>query len=139
MKSLKSFLLPAALGVALIAPVAVFAQQDGQAPAPGTFSQGQWQGSRQGGHHGFMRVLQGVDLSDSQRAQIKQIVQNFRQSHPEDGTTDPQARRQAREQLMKQIMGVLTPQQRTQVQQNLQQMRQRWQQRQQNEGDGQPQ
>jgi len=134
-KSLRSLLLPAALGVALIAPVAVFAQQAAQSPAPGSYSQGhgQWQGH----HRGFMGALRGVNLSDSQKAQIKQIMQQFRQAHPEGSMTDPQARRQARQQLMQQVMNVLTPQQRTQVQQNIQQMRQQYQQ--QPGGDGHPQ
>ncbi len=126
MKSLRSLLLPAALGVALIAPVAVFAQQAAQSPAPGAYSQGQ--GQWHGHHRGFMGALHGVNLSDSQKAQIKQIMQQFRQAHPEGSMTDPQARRQARQQLMQQVMNVLTPQQRTQVQQNIQQMRQQHQQ-----------
>jgi Spy/CpxP family protein refolding chaperone len=83
-------------------------------------------------------MLRGVDLSDAQRSQIKQIVQQFRQAHPKGSFTDPQARRQAHQQLMQQIMGVLTPQQRAQVQQNMQQMRQH-RQHQEADGDGQPQ
>jgi Spy/CpxP family protein refolding chaperone len=122
-KSLRSFILPVAIGVALIAPVAVFAQQEGQAPASGTYSQDQ-----RGGHHGFMAMLRGVNLSDSQKSQIRQIMQQFRQAHPQGSITDPQARRQARQQLRQQVMNVLTPQQRAQVQQNMQQMRQRFQQ-----------
>jgi Spy/CpxP family protein refolding chaperone len=116
------------MSVALIAPVAVFAQQAAQAPAPAASAQDQWQGQHRGGHHGFMRMLRGVNLSDSQKAQIHQIMQQFHQAHPEGSLTDPQARRQAHQQLMQQVMNVLTPQQRAQVQQNMQQMRERFQQ-----------
>lgn len=72
-----------------------------------------------------MRMFRGVNLSDQQKTQIKQIMQNFRQSHPRGTQTDPQARRTARQQMMQQVMNVLTPQQRSQVQQNMQRMRQR--------------
>jgi Spy/CpxP family protein refolding chaperone len=105
-----------------MAPIAACAQQANQPPAPGTQAQspGQWQG-RHGRHgrHGFMRMMRGVNLSDQQKTQIRQIVQQFRQSHPRGSRTDPQARRQAREQLRRQIMNVLTPAQRSQVQKNL--------------------
>lgn len=137
MKSLRSLLLPAVLGAALIVPVAVVAQQADQAQAPAAQSRGQWQGHR-GGRHGFMGMLRGVNLSDGQKTQIQQIVQQFRQSHPRDAQTDPQARRQAFEQLRQQVMNVLTPQQRAQVQQNMQQMRQEREQRGDGDGDAAP-
>ena len=123
MNIFRSLLLPAAMSAALIAPVAVFAQQTNQAPAPGTYgtqSQGQWQGRRHGGRHGFMRMMRGVNLSDQQKTQMKQLMQQFRQAHPKGSPPD----RQARIQLHQQMLNILTPQQRTQVQQNIQQMRQ---------------
>jgi periplasmic protein CpxP/Spy len=123
-KNLRSFLLPAVLGAALIAPVAVFAQQANQVPAPAQQqTQGQWQGHRHGGHR-FMRMLKGVNLSDQQKTQMRQLMQQFRQAHPEGSPPD----RQAREQLHQQMLNILTPQQRAQVQQNMQQMRERRQQ-----------
>jgi Spy/CpxP family protein refolding chaperone len=73
-----------------------------------------------GGHHfGFGRVMRGINLSDQQRAQIRQLVQQYHQAHPKGSTFDPQGR----EQLRQQILGVLTPQQQTQLKQNMQQWR----------------
>lgn len=69
-------------------------------------------------------MLRGVNLSDQQKSQMKQLMQQFRQAHPAGSPPD----RQAREQLHQQMLNILTPQQRAQVQQNMQQMRQRWQQ-----------
>jgi Spy/CpxP family protein refolding chaperone len=65
-----------------------------------------------------MGVLRGINLSDQQRIQIRQIVEQYRQGHPESAA-DPQAHKQMRNQ----IMNVLTPQQRSQVEQQLQQQR----------------
>ncbi len=76
-----------------------------------------------------MGMLRGVNLSDQQKTQLKQIMQQFRQAHPKGSQTDPQARRTAHEQLRQQLMNVLTPQQRAQVQANMQQMRERRQHR----------
>jgi Spy/CpxP family protein refolding chaperone len=136
-KTLRSFLLPAALSLTLIAPIAAGAQQATQAPSQGapaaqTQRQGAWQGHR--GRHGFMRMLRGVTLTEQQKTQIRQIRSQFRRSHPRGSQTDPQARRQAREQLRQQIMNVLTPAQRAQVQQNMLRMRQE-----RNQNGGQPQ
>lgn len=131
MKSLRSFVIPVALGAALLAPVAVFAQQAGQPPADGQ-NPAVYQGPmRHGGHrhHGFMGLLHGVNLSAQQKSQIKQIMQQYRQAHPRGSQTDAAARKQSRRQLRAQIMNVLTPEQRTQVDQNMKQMRARWEQR----------
>jgi Spy/CpxP family protein refolding chaperone len=122
-KSFRALLLPAALSAAVIAPVAVFAQQAGQPPAPAA-TQGPWQGHGRYGHRGFMGMLRGVTLSDQQKTQIRQIMQNFRRQHQQAAQADRQAWQQQREQMRQQIMNVLTPQQRTQVQQNIQQMQQ---------------
>jgi Spy/CpxP family protein refolding chaperone len=108
-------LLPAVLGLALAAPVAVFAQQ--AVPAAGQF------GAAAGTHHrgGMMRgLLRGVQLSDTQRSQIKQILGQFRTSHQGSRPTP-----QERQQLRQRIMRVLTPQQRAQAQANIQRMRER--------------
>ncbi len=55
--------------------------------------------------HGFMRMLHSLNLSDQQKAQIKTMVQQYRQQHPQGSAPDHQARKALREQ----IMGVLTP------------------------------
>lgn len=117
MSILRSVLIPAVLAAAVIVPVAVFAQQ-AQAPAAAATPQGQRQGHS---HHrgGMMRGLRELNLTDQQKTQIHQIVQQFRQSHPQGERPDAQARQQLRDQ----IMNVLTPQQRSQYQANLQKMR----------------
>jgi Spy/CpxP family protein refolding chaperone len=117
--SIRNVLIPAALAFAVIVPVATFAQQ-AQAPAGTAAPRGQWQGQ---GHHrggGMMRMMRDLNLSDQQKTQIRQIMQQFRQSHQGQR---PDA--QARQQLRDQIMSVLTPQQRTQFQAKLQRMRER--------------
>jgi Spy/CpxP family protein refolding chaperone len=107
--------MPAAAAVALILPVGALAQQ---AP-PATVAPGaqQWQGHRHRG--GFMRMFRNLNLSDQQKSQIRTIMQQYRQAHPQGSQPDPQARKQMRDQ----IMNLLTPQQRTQFQQEMQQMR----------------
>jgi Spy/CpxP family protein refolding chaperone len=73
-----------------------------------------------GGHHGGMgRALEGINLSDQQKAKVGQVMQQYRQSHPPGSSPDPQARRQLRQQ----ILDVLTPSQQAQYQQNLQRLR----------------
>ena len=67
-----------------------------------------------------MQALKGVNLSDQQKQQIKQIMSQYRQAHPEGSAPDPQAMQQVHQQ----IMNVLTPDQQAQVKQNLQQMHQ---------------
>lgn len=133
MKSLRSFVIPLALGAALLAPVAVFAQQAAPAPANAQQSQGVYQGPMRGARHhrrhGFMRLMRGVTLSDQQKSQMKQVMQQFRQAHPRGSLKTAAERKQAHQQLRAQMMNILTPQQRTQVQQNMQQMRARWAQR----------
>lgn len=66
-----------------------------------------------------MRAMHGINLSDQQRTQIKQIMQQFRQAHPAGSPPD----KQAREQLHTQILGVLTPDQQTQFKANLEKLR----------------
>ena len=62
--------------------------------------------------------LLGVDLTDRQRAQIHQLIAQFRQAHPPGSAVDPQAKAT----LHQQILNLLTPQQRAQ----LEQLRGRW-------------
>ena len=71
------------------------------------------------GHHGFMAALRGVNLSDQQKAQIKQLVTQYRQAHPKGSAPD----RAGRQQLRTEILNVLTPQQRAQFDANIARMR----------------
>jgi Spy/CpxP family protein refolding chaperone len=105
------------MAAALIVPAAVLAQQ---APDPSTSPAAgqQWQREHHGG--GMMRMFRDLNLSDQQKTQIQQIMQQYRQAHPRGSAPDPQARKQMRDQ----IMNVLTPQQRTQLQQEMQRFRQ---------------
>lgn len=114
MNTLRKLVSAAAIMLALTAPAAVLAQQGAPASAPAAGQQWQAHG------HGMMRMLQNLNLSDSQKTQIAQIMQKFRQSHAE-GVRPTQAER---DQIHQQVMNVLTPAQRTQFQQDLQQMRQ---------------
>jgi Spy/CpxP family protein refolding chaperone len=69
------------------------------------------------GHHaGFMRALHGMNLSDQQRSQIMQLMQQYHQAHPQGSAVDPQARRA----LHQQILAILTPQQQAQWKQHMQ-------------------
>lgn len=110
---LSPFLLSGALAVAIGLPIVGCAQQapaqSQPAASPGAY----------GHHHGGMRWLQGVNLTDQQKQQIQTLTQQYRQAHPRGSSPDPQAR----EQLRTQVMNVLTPAQRAQVQKNMQNMK----------------
>ena len=93
-----------ALAAALVIPNAAFAQQAPPPDAPA--------GPQQRHFGGGMHRFQNLNLSDQQKTQIQQIVQNFRQSHQNQPPTPEE-----RQQLRQQIDAVLTPQQRTQLQQ----------------------
>ena len=114
---LRSLIVPAVLAAALIAPAGAFAQQQTSQPANAPAA-GQWEGH---GHHhgGMMRMMRGLNLTDAQKAQLKQIHEQFRQSHPATAgqRPDPQAMKQLRDQMM----NVLTPQQRAKLQTEMQQ------------------
>jgi Spy/CpxP family protein refolding chaperone len=111
----------AVIGAAALAlPIAACAQQ-APASAPSQ-EQGAWQGHH---HRGMMGMLRNLNLTQQQQSQIRQIMQQFRQAHPEGSPPD----RQAREQMRTQIMNVLTPQQQSQLKSEMQQMRQRRQDR----------
>src|SRR5215469_13721536 len=112
---LSPFLLSGALAIAIGLPVAGCAQQSPAQSQPGAQQQGAF-----GHHRGGMRFLQGVNLSDQQKQQIKTIMDQYRQAHPAGSQPDPNARKQMRDQ----IMNVLTPDQRTQVQANMEKAKQ---------------
>lgn len=67
-------------------------------------------------HHGPNRMA-SLNLTPQQKAQIKQIHDQYRAAHPCGSQPDPAARKQMRQQ----IMNVLTPQQRQQLQQEMSQ------------------
>jgi Spy/CpxP family protein refolding chaperone len=70
-------------------------------------------------HFGVGRWMRSLNLSDQQRAQIRQLVQQYRQAHPRGNTFDPQAHKALRQQ----IFAVLSPQQQTQIKENMQRFR----------------
>ena len=82
---------------------------------------GQW--SRYGHRHfAFGWMMRGLNLTDQQRAKLRQLMQQYRQAHPRGSAFDPKARQQ----LHAQMLAVLTPQQRAQLKQNLQRMQHHW-------------
>jgi Spy/CpxP family protein refolding chaperone len=115
----RSLLISAALAAAIIVPAGAFAQQSAQQPSAGAPAQGQWQGHAHR-HGGMMGMMRDLNLSDAQKTQIRQIMQQYRDSR----TPGQRPSVQERSALHDKIMSVLTPQQRTQMQAKLQQMRQ---------------
>lgn len=110
----------AALSVAamLVAPAAAFAQAaPGAVPSPGAAAPAHKH------YHGspYLHALRSLDLSDSQRQQIRSLMQAARSSAA--ATTDRATRRANAQKLRAQIDQVLTPAQRTQLQSALQNAR----------------
>ncbi len=68
-----------------------------------------------------MRMFKGINLTDQQRTQVTQLMQQYRDKHPKGSTPDPAGRKALRQQMM----NVLTPDQQAQVKQNMSQMRER--------------
>jgi Spy/CpxP family protein refolding chaperone len=62
--------------------------------------------------------MSGLNLSEQQRTQIKQAMQQFRQAHPQGSNVDPAAR----EQLHDKVLAILTPQQQAQWKQRRMQL-----------------
>lgn len=107
---LTPLLMSGVIALAMSLPIVGCAQQaNDQTSAP--------HGAR--GHHGMMAAMRGVNLSDQQKAQIKQITDQYRQAHPEGSAPDPAARKAMRDQ----VMSVLTPDQQAQFKTNLEAMR----------------
>lgn len=73
-------------------------------------------------HFAFGWMMHALNLTDQQRAKLRQLMQQYRQAHPRGSAFDPKARQQ----LHAQMLAVLTPQQRTQLKQNLERMHHRW-------------
>ncbi|HEV7180710.1 MAG TPA: Spy/CpxP family protein refolding chaperone [Candidatus Baltobacteraceae bacterium] len=105
-------LLSGALALAVALPVAGFAQQTPAQPPAGAPAAGH--------HHNHgMRMFRGLNLSDQQKAQLQQIRDQYRQSHPEGSAPD----RASRKAMHDQMMNVLTPAQQAQLKTNMAQMR----------------
>lgn len=68
---------------------------------------------------GFMQMVHRLGLDDAQKAQIKTLVQQYREQHPKGSAPDKQVRKA----LRGRILGVLTPQQREQLQTELREQR----------------
>ncbi len=105
MNILRTLLVPAAFAAATVLPAGAFAQT--AATAPMTNAAAPCANMVRGEHHG-PNMMAALNLSPAQKAQLKQIHQQFRAAHPcGQGATPAQ-----RAQLRQQIMNVLTPQQR---------------------------
>lgn len=153
---MKAILTRTSLALALLTTALVFAAS-AQQPAPqreGAPEQmhGRHMGRKHGmgrGHHGRLGFLRGLDLTDAQREQIRQIAERFHESlkpqHEElraimrarhDGgqLTDAQKTRAeqlhteiraARQRFEQEVLGVLTPEQRAKAEQFLREREQR--------------
>ncbi|MBV8171621.1 MAG: hypothetical protein JO219_06800 [Candidatus Eremiobacteraeota bacterium] len=119
MKPVKTYLVAALCTLALAAPAFAFADSISDSNAnPGTTST---QPAGSGQHrHGMGAMLKSLDLSPQQQEQIKTLIANYKQAHPEGSQPDPAAR----EQLHQQILNVLTPDQRTKLEQERAQWKQ---------------
>ena len=113
MKSIRTFLVPAALVAALALPSASFAQAEQPQPPAGAQQEAPHR------HGGFMRAMQGLNLTADQQAKIKTLMDQFHAAHPKGSPRDPQAAKALHEQLM----AVLTPTQQAQLKTNMQAMR----------------
>ena len=112
MNTLRTWLLVLAVA-ATIVPASVAAQvQPATVPAAGAAARHR--------HNLMMQAMAGVDLSDQQKAQIQQLMAQYRQAHPAGSPRD----RNARKQLHQQILAVLTPAQQAQFKANIARLRQ---------------
>jgi len=109
------FLTAAALATAFAVPTAALAQNTPQALPPGA-TQGVTSPahSHHGHHHGrYLHALRALNLSDAQRAQIRDAVRQTRQANE---NADPQTRRANEQALHQRVDALLTPDQRTHLQ-----------------------
>lgn len=98
----------AMLAVGLLAlPLAALAQDDSSGAPPMTNSPSM-NASTMHSHHHRNKWMRDLNLTDSQKAQIKEIRAQFKSEHP-DPSTVTKADRMA---LMERIKAVLTPEQR---------------------------
>ena len=144
----------ATLGLAILAggATATHAQETQTQPQAEQKTDKQWKhrrgdGLRRGGKHGRggeMRMFGGLNLSDAQKEQLKQIADRYRENHKAareqmraNGTTpDATQREQIRaqrkathEQMRAEMLSVLTPEQKTQLEQFKAERKERFEQR----------
>ena len=110
MTILRSVLLPAVIAAALAFPAMASAQQAAAPMAPAANS-----GACMERHEGHAGAAEhrwaALNLTAQQKAQIKQIREQYRAAHPCGSKPDPAAR----EQMHQAILNVLTPQQQAQL------------------------
>ncbi|HZV78663.1 MAG TPA: hypothetical protein VFF60_03510 [Candidatus Binatus sp.] len=121
MKPVKPFLVAALCALSLAAPALVLADSaSGSNSNPSTTNSqpGATPGSYR--HHGMGAMLKSLNLTPQQQEQIKTLINNYKQAHPEGSQPDPAAKQQ----LHQQILNVLTPEQRTKLEQEKAQWKQ---------------
>ena len=107
------FITAAALSAAVVVPTAALAQ-DAPPPGPPNGPPAMSAPARPHGHHRhnrFMHALRSLNLSDAQRAQIRDAVRQTRQANQ---NADPQTRRANIHAMRQQVEALLTPAQRAQ-------------------------
>lgn len=115
------FARSAILAVGLLAmPLAALAQDDSSGAPPMTNSPSM-NASTMHRHRHHDTWMHGLDLTESQKAQIKEIREKFKSEHP-DSETVTKADREA---LKERIMAVLTPEQREKAHENMMMRRSR--------------
>ncbi len=108
---LNPILASGALAIAIGLPIVGCAQQSAGQPSMTTHVGH--------AHRGIMHAFRALNLSDRQKTQIKQIVEQFRSTHPRGSAPDPTARKAMRAQ----VMSVLTPDQQAQFKASMQRRR----------------
>jgi len=110
-----AFVRSAMLAVGLLAmPLAALAQDDSSGAPPMTNSPSM-DASTMHRHRHHDAWMHGLKLTESQKAQIKEIHEQFKSEHP-DSESVTKADRKA---LMERIKAVLTPEQREKMEENM--------------------
>jgi Spy/CpxP family protein refolding chaperone len=119
-KPVKPFFVAALCALSLAAPTLVLADSvsDSNSNPPTNSQPGATPGSYH--HHGMGAMLKSLNLTPQQQDQIKTLISNYKQAHPEGSQPDPAAKQQ----LHQQILNVLTPEQRTKLEQEKAQWKQ---------------
>lgn len=118
MNILRNLLVPAAFAASIVLPAGAFAQTTATAPMNNVANP--CAAMERGEQHRGVNPMATLNLSPAQKAQIKQIHEQFRAAHPPCGQG---ATRAQRAQLRQQIMNVLTPGQQAQLKAERQQLR----------------
>jgi Spy/CpxP family protein refolding chaperone len=108
------FLTAAALATAFAVPTAALAQNVPGQPPPGAAQGVTAPAHAHHGHHHsrYLHALRALNLSDAQRAQIRDAVRQTRQANQ---NADPQTRRANQQALHQRVDALLTPDQRTRL------------------------